>query len=72
MENFQENSACRDRTNFFEKGTEKMKIKTMDTALFQIPLAVPLSDSTHGEMPFFELITVRIKDEEGCEGLGYT
>jgi L-alanine-DL-glutamate epimerase-like enolase superfamily enzyme len=49
-----------------------MKIKFLETALFQIPLAVPLSDSTHGEMPFFELITVRIKDEEGCEGLGYT
>ncbi len=44
----------------------------MDTALYQIPLTVSLSDSTHGEMPFFELITVRMKDEEGLEGLGYT
>jgi L-alanine-DL-glutamate epimerase-like enolase superfamily enzyme len=49
-----------------------MKIKEIDVALFQIPLDVALSDSTHGEMPFFELITVRIKDEDGLEGLGYT
>jgi L-alanine-DL-glutamate epimerase-like enolase superfamily enzyme len=49
-----------------------MKIKKIDVCLFQIPLDVALSDSTHGEMPFFELITARIKDEEGLEGLGYT
>jgi L-alanine-DL-glutamate epimerase-like enolase superfamily enzyme len=49
-----------------------MKIKNIKVALYQIPLAVALSDSTHGEMPFFELITVRLKDEAGVEGLGYT
>jgi L-alanine-DL-glutamate epimerase-like enolase superfamily enzyme len=49
-----------------------MKIISIETGLYQIPLTVPLSDSTHGEMPFFELITVRIKDEDGVEGMGYT
>jgi L-alanine-DL-glutamate epimerase-like enolase superfamily enzyme len=50
----------------------KMRIKLFETGLYKIPLLVPLSDSTHGEMPFFELITVRIKDEDGIEGVGYT
>jgi L-alanine-DL-glutamate epimerase-like enolase superfamily enzyme len=49
-----------------------MKIKNIRVALYQIPLAIALSDSTHGEIPFFELITVRIKDEDGVEGVGYT
>ena len=49
-----------------------MKIKSLRSALYRIPLATLLSDSTHGEMPFFELITVRIVDDEGHEGLGYT
>lgn len=49
-----------------------MKISSIDSALYQVPLAILLSDSTHGEMPFFELITVRIFDDEGREGLGYT
>jgi len=49
-----------------------MKIASLDSALYQLPLATPLSDSTHGEIPLFELITVRIMDDEGLEGLGYT
>ena len=49
-----------------------MKIASIDSALYQVPLAVPLSDSTHGEIPSFELITVRIRDDQGLEGLGYT
>lgn len=49
-----------------------MKIVSIDSAMYQVPLAVPLSDSIHGEMPFFELITVRLRDDQGLEGLGYT
>ncbi len=49
-----------------------MKIASMDSALYRVPLAVPLSDSTHGEIPSFELITVRVRDDEGLEGVGYT
>jgi len=39
---------------------------------FRIPLPVPLSDSTHGFMPDFELVTIRIRDADGAEGVGYT
>lgn len=39
---------------------------------FRIPLPVTLSDSTHGEITHFDLVTVRIADTDGVEGLGYT
>ena len=39
---------------------------------FKVPLPIVLSDSTHGEMTHFGLVTVRITDEQGQEGLGYT
>ena len=41
-------------------------------ACYRIPLPTVLTDSTHGEMPDFQLITVRIVDEDGVEGVGYT
>ena len=40
--------------------------------LYRIALPVTLSDSTHGDMTHFELVTARIKDAEGAEGVGYT
>jgi L-alanine-DL-glutamate epimerase-like enolase superfamily enzyme len=39
---------------------------------FRIPLPVVLSDSTHGEISHFELITLRLEDDEGGQSLGYT
>ncbi|HEX3996090.1 MAG TPA: mandelate racemase/muconate lactonizing enzyme family protein, partial [Acetobacteraceae bacterium] len=42
------------------------------TALYRIELPVPLSDSTHGTMTHFELVTVRARDVDGAEGVGYT
>ncbi|HZC97636.1 MAG TPA: hypothetical protein VE267_16205, partial [Bradyrhizobium sp.] len=39
---------------------------------YRIPLPVVLSDSTHGDIAEFELVTVRIRDATGIEGLGYT
>jgi L-alanine-DL-glutamate epimerase-like enolase superfamily enzyme len=48
------------------------KIKRIDTGLYRIPLETVLSDSTHGTMTHFELITVRIHNEDGAEGMGYT
>ena len=39
---------------------------------YRIPLPVVLSDSTHGDIAEFELITVRVRDVAGAEGLGYT
>jgi L-alanine-DL-glutamate epimerase-like enolase superfamily enzyme len=49
-----------------------MAISTIDCDHYRIPLPVTLSDSTHGEMTHFNLITVRIRDTDGVEGLGYT
>jgi L-alanine-DL-glutamate epimerase-like enolase superfamily enzyme len=49
-----------------------MPIASLDTALYRIELAVPLSDSTHGTMTHFELVTVRLRDSDGAEGTGYT
>jgi L-alanine-DL-glutamate epimerase-like enolase superfamily enzyme len=49
-----------------------MPITALDTALFRIQLPVPLSDSTHGTMTHFELVTVRLRDSDGAEGVGYT
>jgi L-alanine-DL-glutamate epimerase-like enolase superfamily enzyme len=49
-----------------------MQIKDIQCNLHRIPLPVVLSDATHGEMPDFELITVRIRTASGLEGVGYT
>lgn len=48
------------------------RIDSVRTDLYRIPLAQPLTDSTHGTMVDFELITVRITDSDGVCGLGYT
>ena len=47
-------------------------IETLETRCYRIPLPVTLTDSTHGDMTHFELITVRIKDSDGAEGVGYS
>jgi L-alanine-DL-glutamate epimerase-like enolase superfamily enzyme len=47
-------------------------LKKIESSLFRIPLEVPLSDSTHGTMTHFELITVKVRDGDGAEGVGYT
>src|SRR3954449_1462807 len=48
------------------------RIRTTETGLYRIPLATVLSDSTHGEITAFELVTCRVRDAEGAEGVGYT
>src|SRR5262249_4261867 len=48
------------------------RIKTFETGHYQIPLEVTLSDSTHGEIKAFELLTCRVRDSDGAEGVGYT
>src|SRR6266480_1865013 len=47
-------------------------IKTIDTGLYRIPLTVSLSDSTRGKINAFELLTCRVRDSDGAEGVGYT
>ena len=49
-----------------------MKIQSVASDLFYIPLPEALTDSTHGVMEHFALVTVRIRDNQGLEGLGYT
>src|SRR3981081_1173870 len=47
-------------------------IKKVETGFYRIPLSVTLTDSTHGEMKAFELITIRLRDSEGAERVGNT
>ena len=47
-------------------------IASLRADFYHMPLPVVLTDSTHGEMKYFELITVRLADSDGGEGLGYT
>jgi len=39
---------------------------------YVIPLPTALSDSTHGTIEGFELVTARVRDADGAEGVGYT
>src|SRR3979490_1129375 len=47
-------------------------IKKIHPGLYRIPLTVSLSDSTHGKINAFELVTCRVRDSDGAEGVGYT
>ena len=49
-----------------------MRLSEIRADHYRIPLPVALSDSTHGVIEGFELITVRLRDEDGAEGVGYT
>jgi L-alanine-DL-glutamate epimerase-like enolase superfamily enzyme len=48
------------------------KINAIEAGYYRIPLDTALSDSTHGTMTAFELITVRVSDSDGAQGVGYT
>ena len=49
-----------------------MKVSSFDCDLYFIPLPNVLTDSMHGEMTQFSLVTVRLRTECGAEGIGYT
>src|SRR5215831_11746146 len=49
-----------------------MAIAQLRADHYLIPLPVVLSDSTHGDISHFELVTVRLKDGDGAEGVGYS
>jgi L-alanine-DL-glutamate epimerase-like enolase superfamily enzyme len=51
---------------------EAMPIRDLQADHYLIPLPVALSDSTHGTIRGFELVTVRVRDADGAEGVGYT
>ena len=48
------------------------KIATLLPGYYRIPLPTVLTDSTHGIMRDFELITARVTDADGAEGVGYS
>lgn len=48
------------------------KIVSVETSHYRIPLPVPLTDSTHGVMTAFEIVTLRVVDADNVEGVGYT
>jgi L-alanine-DL-glutamate epimerase-like enolase superfamily enzyme len=48
------------------------RITAIEPGFYRIPLPTVLTDSMHGEMRAFELNTVRIRDSDGAEGVGYT
>src|SRR3954470_11561352 len=47
-------------------------LTSIEPGFYRIPLPEVLSDSMHGRIPAFELNTVRIRDSDGAEGVGYT
>jgi len=49
-----------------------MKIRDLQADHYRITLPAALSDSTHGIIEGFELITARVRDADGAEGVGYT
>jgi L-alanine-DL-glutamate epimerase-like enolase superfamily enzyme len=49
-----------------------MRIAALQGDHYLVPLPRVLADSTHGTISHFELVTVRVRDEDGCEGTGYT
>jgi len=49
-----------------------MTIASLESTCYRIPLPVALSDSTHGTMTHFELISARVTDQDGVAGIGYT
>lgn len=48
------------------------RITALEPGFYRIPLPTVLTDSMHGEMRAFELNTIRIRDADGAEGVGYT
>lgn len=47
-------------------------IESVKSDLYRIPLKSRLTDSTHGNMDYFELVTASVRDVDGVQGVGYT
>ena len=48
------------------------RLTSIEPGFYRIQLPETLSDSMHGQMRAFELNTVRVRDADGAEGVGYT
>ena len=57
---------------FLSRKALSMPIVEIHADQYRVPLETLLSDSTHGGMADFGLIVVRLVDEDGLVGLGYT
>lgn len=49
-----------------------LRIESVTVDHYEISLPNTLTDATHGEIRHFALVTVRIRTNEGAEGVGYT
>jgi L-alanine-DL-glutamate epimerase-like enolase superfamily enzyme len=49
-----------------------MTLASVQADHYRIALPEVLSDSTHGDISHFELVTVRLRTADGAEGMGYT
>lgn len=47
------------------------RITAIEPGYYKLPLADKLSDATHGLVTAFEINTVRVRDADGVEGVGY-
>src|SRR5215211_2150621 len=47
-------------------------IDSIEAGFYRVPLPTILTDSMHGVMRDFEIVTVRVRDRDGAEGVGYT
>jgi L-alanine-DL-glutamate epimerase-like enolase superfamily enzyme len=47
-------------------------IDAIECGYYRIAPEIGLSDSTHGDIRAFECNTIRIRDDDGAEGVGYT
>ena len=47
------------------------RIVSIEPGYHRLPLPQALSDSMHGTVSVFEINTVRIRDSDGAEGVGY-
>jgi L-alanine-DL-glutamate epimerase-like enolase superfamily enzyme len=48
------------------------RIDRILTGYYRVPLPTVLTDSMHGVMKDFEINTIRVRDRDGAEGIGYT
>src|SRR5690242_12440699 len=70
-------AVCMPRSRYHNRHEKYMEtnmaaIANVESGLYRIPLETTLTDSMHGAMTAFEVITARITDTDGAEGVGYT
>ena len=49
-----------------------MRITSLETRHYNLPLTHPMTDATHGVMTCFEVVLVKLTTDTGLQGCGYT